>query len=80
MWISFIRPLLESQFLHEGSGRRLEIRTTEPGIQVFTGRKAGVALETQHFPNSPNQPEFPSTELRPGQLFQSETQYRFSVF
>jgi aldose 1-epimerase len=62
------------------SGRRLEIRTTEPGIQVFTGRKAGVALETQHFPNSPNQPTFPSTELRPGQVFQSETQYRFSVF
>lgn len=62
------------------SGRRLEIRTTEPGIQVFTGRKAGVALETQHFPNSPNQPKFPSTELRPGQLFQSETEYRFSVF
>lgn len=62
------------------SGRRLEIRTTQPGIQVFTGRKAGVALETQHYPNSPNQPGFPSTVLRPGQLFRSETEYRFSVF
>ena len=63
-----------------GSGRVLEVRTTEPGLQVFTGRKAGVALETQHFPNSPNQPQFPSTELLPGQVFRSETEYRFSVF
>jgi aldose 1-epimerase len=62
------------------SGRRLEIRTTQPGIQVFTGRKAGVALETQHYPNSPNQPGFPSTVLRPGREFRSETEYRFSVF
>jgi aldose 1-epimerase len=62
------------------SGRVLEVRTTEPGIQVFTGRKAGIALETQHFPNSPNQPTFPSTELLPGQVFRSETEYRFSVF
>jgi aldose 1-epimerase len=62
------------------SGRSLEVRTSEPGIQVFTGRKAGVALETQHFPNSPHQPKFPSTELRPGQVFHSETEYRFSAF
>jgi aldose 1-epimerase len=62
------------------SGRRLEIRTTQPGLQVFTGRKAGIALETQHFPNSPNQPGFPSTVLRPGHVFRAETEYRFSVF
>jgi aldose 1-epimerase len=71
---------LAARLSDAGSGRRLEVRTTEPGIQVFTGRKAGIALETQHFPNSPNQPEFPSTELRPGQVFHSETEYRFSVF
>jgi aldose 1-epimerase len=62
------------------SGRRLEIRTTQPGLQVFTGRKSGIALETQHYPNSPNQPDFPATVLRPGQVFRSETDYRFSVF
>ena len=59
------------------SGRTLEVRTTQPGMQVYTGRKAGVALETQHFPNSPNQARFPSTVLRPGQVFRSETEWRF---
>jgi aldose 1-epimerase len=75
------------------SGRVLEIRTTEPGMQFFTGnrfdgsfpgvggaiyqRHAGFALEPQHFPNSINQPEFPSVVLRPGQTFMSSTVYRF---
>jgi aldose 1-epimerase len=78
------------------SGRRLEIATTEPGVQVYTGnhldgslaggsgrpyrRHAGIALETQHCPDSPNRPEFPSTVLRPGQVFASTTVYRLSVF
>jgi aldose 1-epimerase len=77
------------------SGRTLEIWTTEPGIQFYSGNfldgtlhspngkpflhRGGLALETQHFPDSPNHPNFPSTELRPGQVFESETVWRFGV-
>jgi aldose 1-epimerase len=77
------------------SGRALEILTTEPGIQLYSGnqldgtlvgpggaaygRRSGLALETQHFPDTPNQPGFPSTVLRPGQAYRSVTVYRFSV-
>lgn len=77
------------------SGRCLEIHTTEPGVQVYTGnnldgsvagkageryaKHSGVALETQHFPDSPNQPDFPSTVLRPGETFQSKTVFRFPM-
>jgi aldose 1-epimerase len=73
----------------------LEILTTEPGVQLYTGNgidkgppgkgghsygaHAAFALETQHFPDSPNHPHFPSTVLRPGQEYQSRTVYRFSV-
>ena len=71
------------------SGRTLTISTTEPGIQFYSGnfldgtlvgtgggvyrQGDGLALETQHFPNSPNQPEFPSTVLRPGEVYDSTT-------
>ncbi|MEE1792666.1 galactose mutarotase [Streptomyces sp. BE308] len=70
------------------SGRVLTVRTTEPGLQLYTadhfdgspyGPCAGIALETQHFPDSPNRPEFPSTVLRPGEEFLSSTVYGFSV-
>ncbi|KUN86031.1 aldose epimerase [Streptomyces bungoensis] len=69
------------------SGRLLTVATTEPGLQLYTAdhlpapftRGAGVALETQHFPDSPNRPDFPSTVLRPGEVFRSETVYGFSV-
>jgi len=77
------------------SGRVLEVLTTEPGVQLYTGnfldgtvtgkggktykRRYGFCLETQHFPDSPNQPRFPSTVLRPGEKFESTTIYRFSV-
>ena len=77
------------------SGRVMEIATTEPGIQFYSGnfldgrlrgrqgrayrQGDGVCLETQHFPDSPNRPEFPSTVLRPGETFQSTTVHRFSV-
>ncbi len=69
------------------SGRVLTVATTEPGMQVYTADHigepfepgAGIALETQHFPDSPNRPEFPSTALRPGEVFRSETVYGFSV-
>jgi len=73
------------------SGRWLEVRTTEPGVQLYLGQglntegknechygaHAGLALETQHFPDSPNHPAFPTTLLRPGELFSSRTAYRF---
>ncbi|MFI2543204.1 aldose epimerase family protein [Streptomyces rochei] len=69
------------------SGRVLTVATTEPGLQLYTADHLGepfapgdgVALETQHFPDSPNRPEFPSTVLRPGEAFRSETVYGFSV-
>jgi aldose 1-epimerase len=72
-------------------GRRMEISTTQPCLQFFSGnnfdgseansyqRHDGLAFETQHLPDSPNQPHFPSTELRPGETFRSVTSYRFST-
>ncbi|MEU5519575.1 aldose epimerase family protein [Streptomyces sp. NPDC047860] len=74
--------------LHDPTtGRVLTVATTEPGMQLYTADHigepfvpgAGIALETQHFPDSPNRPEFPSTVLRPGEVFRSETVYGFSV-
>ena len=77
------------------SGRVMEVWTTEPGLQFYAGnfldatlvgtsgrlyrQSDGFALETQHFPDSPNKPEFPSTVLRPGERFESTTVYRFST-
>ncbi|MEU5436234.1 aldose epimerase family protein [Streptomyces sp. NPDC020719] len=62
------------------SGRLLTVTTSEPGLQVFTGGpRGGVALETQHFPDSPNRPEFPSTVVRPGEVYRSRTVYGFGV-
>lgn len=75
------------------SGRVLEVSTTEPGLQLYTGnfldgirgkggkvynRRYAFCLETQHFPDSPNHPQFPSTVLKPGQHFESTTVYKFS--
>jgi aldose 1-epimerase len=75
------------------SGRRMEIWTTEPGIQFYSGnflgggivgagkrtyrQSDGLALETQHYPDSPNQPAFPTTVLRPGQVYATTTIYKF---
>jgi aldose 1-epimerase len=75
------------------SGRALEVWTTEPALHVYTANTVelagrggaayrphcGVALETQHYQNSPNRPQFPSTVLRPGETFRSRTEYRFSA-
>lgn len=74
------------------SGRVMEIYTTEPGVQFYTGnfldgsaasgghqKHAGFCLETQHFPNSPNQPEFPNTILKPGEVYKQTTIHKFSV-
>ncbi|MGW5127182.1 aldose epimerase family protein [Streptomyces sp. NPDC004069] len=74
--------------LHDpASGRVLTVATTEPGLQLYTGDHLpspfapgdGIALETQHFPDSPNRPGFPSTVLRPGEVFRSRTVYGFSA-
>ncbi len=75
------------------SGRVLEISTTEPGIQLYTGnflagkeetggfgQHHGFCLETQHYPDSPNQPHFPSTILKPGDKYESTTVHKFSVY
>ena len=77
------------------SGRCLEVLTTEPGVQFYSGNfldgsfvgksgecygiHAGFCLETQHYPDSPNQEGFPRTVLEPGERYQSKTIYRFSV-
>ena len=78
-----------------GTGRVLTVHTTEPGMQFYSGnfidgsmpnrrgglyrRRSGLCLETQHYPDSPNHPEFPSTELRPGDPFRSTTIYTFTA-
>ncbi|MFY0624947.1 MAG: galactose mutarotase [Reichenbachiella sp.] len=75
------------------SGRMLEVLTTEPGIQFYSGnflnssiigklgktydRRYGLCLETQHFPDTPNQPDFPTTLLKPGEEYRTKTIYRF---
>jgi aldose 1-epimerase len=77
------------------TGRILKILTTEPGLQLYTGnfldgsltgkqgrvyaRRTAFCLETQHFPDSPNHPNFPTTELKPGQKFHSVTVFQFST-
>jgi aldose 1-epimerase len=71
--------VLAARLSDPGSGRVVEVLTTEPGVQIYTGRRQGVTFETQHFPDSPNQPNFPSSMVRPGQEFHSTTTFRFSV-
>jgi len=61
------------------SGRTLDVQTTEPGMQLYTGFERGLCLETQHYPDSPNQPSFPSTILRPGTEYRSRTAFRFGI-
>ncbi|HWA91441.1 MAG TPA: aldose epimerase family protein [Rhizomicrobium sp.] len=77
-----------------GSGRSIELRTTQPGLQFYSGNfldgkpagsgtvfahRTGLCLETQHFPDSPNQPSFPSTILRPGQSYSETTVLSFKT-
>lgn len=77
------------------SGRVMEVRTNEPGVQFYSGNfldgtltgkggkvyqhRYGFCLETQHYPDSPNKPNFPTTTLRPGQTYKTTTVYKFSV-
>ena len=86
---------LVSTVVHPSTGRVLEVYTTEPGMQLYTGnfldstlpakgggtygRRSGFCLETQHHPDSPNQPKFPSVVLEPGQTYRSETLFKFKV-
>jgi len=81
---------------HPASGRFMEVSTTQPGVQFYTGnfldgtltggkngakyvQHSGLCLETQHFPDSPNQPSFPSTVLKPGETYHQVTVYKFST-
>jgi aldose 1-epimerase len=61
------------------SGRVIVVETTQPGIQLFTGKPGAIALETQHFADAPHHPNFPNTVLRPGETFASSTIYRFGI-
>lgn len=86
---------LAAQVHEPTSGRVMEIHTTEPGIQFYCGNfldgrlkgksgksyvhRGGFCLETQHFPDSPNQPNFPSTILKPGDQYKSQTVFKFST-
>jgi aldose 1-epimerase len=72
-----LRPAAELR--DKTSGRRLVVETTEPGLQLYTGKSGAVALETQRFPDAPNHPNFPSAVLRPGEMFTSTTILRFSI-
>jgi aldose 1-epimerase len=85
---------LAAELYHPASGRRLRVHTDQPGMQLYTGnmlrgqtgksgavypRRSAVCLETQHFPDSPNKPQFPSTVLRPGETYRQTCVYEFSV-
>ena len=86
---------LAARVLDAASGRQMEVWTTEPGVQFYSGnfldgtitgkrgvvygKHSGFCLETQHFPDSPNHLKFPSTVLKPGQKYSSETIYRFTT-
>jgi aldose 1-epimerase len=86
---------LAAKVYEPSSGRVLEVSTTEPGVQFYCGNfldgrltgksgkkyvhRGGFCLETQHYPDSPNQPHFPSTLLKPGQTYQTSTVFKFST-
>jgi len=86
---------LAAHVVEETTGRTMEVLTTEPAIQFYTGnfldgtvvgkggkrynQRFAFCLETQHYPDSPNKPNFPSTELKPGQTYKTTTVYRFGL-
>jgi aldose 1-epimerase len=87
-------PALAATVFEPVSGRVMEVFTTEPGLQFYSGnfldnvkgkngqiypRRSGFCLEAQHFPDSPNKPEFPTTELKKGQTYTQTTIYKFSA-
>src|SRR5579883_1681188 len=88
-------PVVVAEAYDSNSGRVLQVLSTEPGLQFYSGNfldgtiqgkggkvynyRYGFCLETQHFPDSPNHPSFPSTELRPGQKYATTTIFKFST-
>ena len=97
-WVINGRPgvmRLAATAYEENSGRVMQVWTTEPGVQFYTGnfldgtktgksgknypRRSGFCFETQHYPDSPNHPSFPTTTLKKGQTYKSTTVYRFST-
>jgi aldose 1-epimerase len=86
---------LAARVVEPKSGRTLEVRTLEPGVQFYAGNfldgsitgkgghvyghRTGFCLETQHYPDSPNKPNFPSTILQPGQQYKTRTVFTFGV-
>lgn len=86
-------PTAVVEVVEKKSGRKMQVYTTQPGIQFYTGNflngtehgrgvayqhRTGFCLETQQFPDAPNQPDFPSTLLKPGETWKSQTVYKFS--
>ena len=87
--------VLAARLYDPASGRRMDVLTTEPGLQLYTGnlldgtitgpggrlyrQSDGLCLETHHYPDSPNRPGFPSAVLRPGTVYHTSTVYRFSA-
>lgn len=87
------KPHLAARLEDPATGRKMEVLTTEPGVQLYSGihldgsikgiggaypKYGGLCLETQHFPDSPNNPHFPSTVVRPGQTYSTTTVHRFA--
>jgi aldose 1-epimerase len=85
---------IAAQVYHQESGRVMTVKTTEPGLQFYSANFpfplhqksskepelfSSFCLEAQHFPNSPNEPSFPSTMLNPGEVYQQHTAYVFSI-
>ncbi len=86
---------LAARVSEPASGRTMEVATTEPGMQFYAGnfldgtivgkggtkyaRRSGFCLETQHYPDTPNQPDFPSTLLRPGETYSTRTVFKFGI-
>ena len=86
---------LIARVYEQKSGRVMEVYSTEPGVQFYSGnvldgsiigkndivynKHFGFCLETQHYPDSPNQSEFPSTLLKPGETYNTTTSFKFSV-
>ena len=84
----------DAELFEPTSGRKLHLYTTQPGVQVYSGnllepgtgkggqpyvKRGGLCLETQHFPDSPNQPDFPSVVLEPGEVYAQTTRFIFTV-
>ena len=92
-----LRPgmTLAARVTESSTGRVLEVSTTQPGVQFYSGnfldgtvtgkegrvyqRRYGFCLETQHYPDSPNHPTFPTTILKPGETFHQKTVFKFSA-